>query len=256
MSYFAGVIQKPWLAAAGAMETLRTRVVVGNSPDVEDEPGRVVWPLDAPFEGFLNTAQILSVSSTSANDAVAGTGARKARVEGLDASWNIVTEEVDLAGLAPVPFPTPMVRVNLFSVFEAGSGQVNEGDLLLQAAGGENVSYIAAGDSWGRVSAYTVPAGYRGVIVGAGFTAVGKQANGRLRAYTNPGNVWFNLIEGTVEDSTAQIDISAVPGGFNEKVGISIWAQDVTSGPATMFAVFEIMVIEVTGSWPQPAEVR
>lgn len=256
MSYFTSVLQKPWLVAVGAVEDFRTQIVVGFMPNSAAAPGTVVWPPGTPYDGFLTAPQTISVSSDSGDDTIAGTGAQKVRVEGLDSNWDHIVQEVDLAGVALVPLPTDLIRVNLSAVIQSGTGKVNAGNIAVEAAGGEVMHYIAAGEGWGRTAVYTVPGGYRGVLVGASFSAYGKQVTGRLHAYTFPGNTEFDIISTVVEDGSAGGDWSAVPGGFNEKAGISIWAETVTPGPATVFGVFEVMVIKADPSWPWPSEVR
>lgn len=72
---------------------------------------------------FAPTAQTLDISSTSGNDAVAGTGARTVLVRGTDDLFNEITES------GTIPFTTTQLfrRVNDFQVTSVGSSEFNEG---------------------------------------------------------------------------------------------------------------------------------
>lgn len=71
----------------------------------------------------------LGIASSSANDASAGTGARTARVTGLDANYNFLEETVTLNGQTKVVTVGTFLRVNKLEVLTAGTGLVNAGDI-------------------------------------------------------------------------------------------------------------------------------
>lgn len=81
-----------------------------------------------------NAGETLAVSSTSANDASAGTGARTVVVGGYTASWVWTEETVTLNGQTKVATTTSFIRVNKLTVATAGSGNVNAGLIYIAAS--------------------------------------------------------------------------------------------------------------------------
>jgi len=73
----------------------------------------------------------LSIASASANDTVAGTGARKVKITGLDTNYAAVTETVSMNGQTPVKLTEEFYRINEMSVYEIGSSLYNIGDVWL-----------------------------------------------------------------------------------------------------------------------------
>jgi len=76
----------------GQIQGHRNVTVFGFNSDV-DQTQVSVWPLQSLIT-FPSTALQMTVSSTSADDTAAGTGARTVVVQGLDANYNEVTETV------------------------------------------------------------------------------------------------------------------------------------------------------------------
>lgn len=127
------------------------------------------------------SAQALEILSSSANDAAAGTGARKVVIQGLNASCAEINEEVTLNGTTPVALSTQFFRI--FRVFVSESGSyANQstpsqlGTITIRGAGG--------GDTWvtipllnstfgvaqSLIGAYTVPAGKTAYILSQTIT--------------------------------------------------------------------------------------
>jgi hypothetical protein len=116
---------------------------------------------------FPVTAVNVEVVSTSANDSAGGTGARTIRIEGLDANYNVILDDITLNGLTPVAIPRPYLRVNFVTVTTAGSLQTNAGAITVRTVTGGNVlstislSGLGTGPGFGSSSTavYTVPRG-------------------------------------------------------------------------------------------------
>jgi hypothetical protein len=138
--------------------------VFGYNPDV-DTSEETVWP-DGGTIPHPTTASVLSISSSSANDTSAGTGARTVYVEGLDGDYNVVSETVILNGQTAVSTVEEYLYVNAFYVITAGSGGQNAGNINAGTgtvtAGVPAVLYdiIAAGYNNRTTGHYCVPAGY------------------------------------------------------------------------------------------------
>ena len=80
----------------------------------------------------MTTTGALNISSSSANDTAAGTGARTVLVPDLDADWNIVEDIVSLNGQTGVALTNVVLHPFLIMVLTAGTGQNNAGKLGIQ----------------------------------------------------------------------------------------------------------------------------
>lgn len=120
------------------------------------EGGRYVWPA---------AASVLTISSTSADDTAAGTGARAVAIDGLAADYSQIFEIVTLNGTTPVTTTQQFYRVNVLYVVDAGSTGTNAGILYtgtgtVTAGKPANVWNLAvAGDGLSHSGIYTVPKG-------------------------------------------------------------------------------------------------
>ena len=82
----------------------------------------------------------VDVVSDDTNDDVAGTGARTLRIQGLDGSYNLVEETVDMDGTTTVTTTQTFLRVFRMSVETAGSSGNNEGTITVTYTGGSDVA--------------------------------------------------------------------------------------------------------------------
>lgn len=103
-------------------------------------------------------AGVMSVVSTSTDDAAAGTGARKVQVDYLDADWAQQSKVIEMNGTVAVVTVETGIRVHLPpKVVEAGSNGTNVGAISV-SIGGAVQAHIAAGLGQGLAAWYTVPA--------------------------------------------------------------------------------------------------
>lgn len=165
-------------AAAGLVAGVSIQFAVGHVANVTMAGG----PIDICEQGtlypFLATAQQLKVSSSSANDTAAGTGARTVLIQGLDANYLPISETVTLNGLAAVNTVNQYLRINGFGVLTANpavpGGGTNAGDITLElVAGGSPQGIIRAGVGVSQQAVFTVPAGTLGVLTAAEFSLAG-----------------------------------------------------------------------------------
>lgn len=113
------------------------------------------------FPAFMDVATSLEIISDNAADTAAGTGARTVAIDGLDASYNRLTQTVTLNGTTAVAIPVALVAVNMVRVVTYGSGKVNAGTLTVRDAGaGTSRILVAPGISISQSSVRTIPAGY------------------------------------------------------------------------------------------------
>lgn len=127
-----------------------------------------LWGGSGLYTGFPSTAEPVRITSSSVNDAAAGTGARTVTVTGLDISGNFIQETVTLAGTTPVVTVQSFWRLN--RAFVATSNQdnraFNAGIITIQ----QNVTTanifatIDIGVNVARTTAYTIPANVTGLL--------------------------------------------------------------------------------------------
>ena len=170
----------------GQIQGHRNVTVFGFNPDV-DTTQVTVWPLPSLIT-FPVAALQMTVSSSSANDISAGTGARTIVVEGLDANYNEVSETVTMNGQTAVTMTTPMLRLNYAYVASAGSGNGAAGDIYIGTgtvtAGVPATVYDIIKFDYNTTitGSYTVPAGYTVISLKACFLLVRQVAPIRFRA--------------------------------------------------------------------------
>lgn len=172
----------------GQIQGHRNVTVFGFNPDV-DTTQVSVWPLPSLIT-FPASALQMTVSSSSANDTSAGTGARTIVVQGLDANYNEVTETVTMSGQTAVTMTASLLRVNYAYVATAGSGNSAAGDIYIGTgtvtAGVPATVYDVIKFDYNNTTtgSYTIPAGYTG-YVSQGLFSTGQaggsnQVQGRL----------------------------------------------------------------------------
>lgn len=166
--------------ARGQIALHQSFQVFGYNPDI-DTSEESIWPNGGTVP-HPTVASVLKISSSSANDASAGTGARTVYIAGVDANFNEVGESVTLNGTTAVNTTNSYLYVNQFYVVTVGSGGVNAGDINAGTgtvtAGVPAVLYdmIATGFNQRTTAHYCVPAGYTGYLT-KGVITVG-QATG------------------------------------------------------------------------------
>jgi len=185
-------------------------IVFGYNPDV-DTSEESVWP-DGGTIPHPTSASVLKISSSSANDTSAGTGARTVFIEGLDGNYNVVSETVILNGQTAVNTTNSYLYVNSFYVTSAGSGGENAGNINAGTgtvtAGVPAILYdiIASGYNNRTTGHYCVPAGYTGYLIQGVFSsgqASGSTAvTGFLKQHGPDGILRVGAVT-TVNNSTA-----------------------------------------------------
>lgn len=158
-----------------------------NSAITTDE--ETVWDGGGIYS-YISTAGSVSVVSSDAADDIDGTGAQKITIQGLDANWLPKTLEVDMDGTSSTTVASTFIRVYRAFVSQAGSGEVNAGDITL-SIGGTTVAKISADMGQTLMAVYTVPAGFTGYITqwsfSSGASASNKYLDGRLIVRKNAG---------------------------------------------------------------------
>jgi hypothetical protein len=205
---------------------------------------------------YLSAASVLKVSSSSANDTSAGTGARTVELFGLDGDYNEINEVVTLNGQTAVNSTQSYLRINRMIVRSAGSGGSNAG--IIYAGTGTVTTGVPAniyatinGDGTNQtlMALWTVPAGYTGYLMQydvSNGTTSNTPAVCKLTLVARPYGEVFQSKD--VKSLTTGMHIEntlIVPVKFAEKTDIEVRA--VSSSASVTFdisAAFEIIYIK------------
>jgi len=151
---------------------------------------QTIWPVNS-FYAFSNSetaVNSVALASQSAFDTVAGGGAQKVRVEGLDNNYYPVTEVVSMNGTTPVPLAQEFRRINSIETTQWGAFGVNLGIVSAGtgafATGAPATAYsiMSALDNISTTGVYTVPDSYS-LLVYSPSMNVGKSwpLSGRIK---------------------------------------------------------------------------
>lgn len=124
--------------------------------------GSASWRLQAP-----TTARIKAGGNIA--DTADGAGARSVVIQGLDSAFRSTTEEVVTNG-ANASLETSTSWWRIFRAWVSGVGTyggANVGDIVIEnGGGGTDLIKIAAGEGQTQFSAYSIPDGFTGYLLG------------------------------------------------------------------------------------------
>jgi hypothetical protein len=238
--------------ARGQIQGHTNVLVFGYNPDI-DTSEETVWPNGGTIP-HPTVASVLKISSSSADDTSAGTGARTVYIEGVDGDYNVVSETVTLNGQTAVNTTNSYLYVNSFYVLTTGSGEANAGNINAGTgtvtSGVPAVLYdiIATGYNNRTTGHYCVPAGYTGYMVtgtissgqASGSTSItaflkqhGDDGILRVGAVTtlNNGSVVFNFDPAYVIPEKHCVGASAIGSATNNSVSSFFNIVLIKTGP-------------------------
>lgn len=208
----------------------------GFNPDVDDAL-ETVWA-EGGLYSYLSSASVLKVSSSSANDTSAGTGARTVELFGLDANYDEINEIVTLSGQTAVDTTNSFLRINRMVVRSAGSGETNAGVIyagtgtVTSGVPANKYATVAAGDGQTLMALWTVPAGYTAYL-NAFFSTVATEQNNKFATTTlvarPEGEVFQIKDKFTVENGTHTQEYK-IPVSFAEKTDLEVRCIGSSSG--------------------------
>lgn len=223
-------------------------IIFGYNPDL-DTSEESVWP-DGGLVPHPTVASVLSIASASASDDSAGVGARTVYIQGLDGSYNTVSETVTLDGTNAVSTTNSYLYVNQFTVTSVGSTGHNVGEITAKV-GATLYDLIAATYNNRTTAHYCVPAGYTGYIVqglfSAGQASGSTAVTGFLKQHGPDGILRVGAVT-TVNNSAADY-VFEVPYMVPEKNCVGASAIGSAANNA-ISAYFNIMLIKNDGSTP------
>jgi hypothetical protein len=209
-----------------------------------------IWS-ESTVYSYPASASVMEISSSSASDTAAGTGARTVTIYGLDGNYNQINETVSLNGQTAVNTINSFLRVLHLTVNTAGSGGAAAGTIYagtgaVTTGKPANVYNAYTADGGATACIYTIPAGYTGYIfdflVSSGITTA--NAYSSIGLYGRPyGGVFDNTIQGRCANGGAFTIPLNYPIYFSEKSDIEVRALSSTAG-ANVTANFSILLVK------------
>jgi len=211
----------------------------GFNPDIDDQL-ETVWAQGGIYS-YLTNPSTLYISSSSAADDVAGTGARTVTVSGLDANYDEVSVTVDMDGQNGVQLGDASNWTRVFRVIvdTAGSGAQNAGVLYVgtEAApvGGvptNKYATVAISDNQTAMALWTVPRGYTAFVLQTDVTVATTQNNkyATVSLVARPFGGVFNIKDRFVKSQSSVHQGYSVPVRFLEKTDLEFRAVGDSAG--------------------------
>ncbi len=194
----------------------------------------------------------MKVSSSSTDDAAAGTGARTIVVYGLDANYNEINETITLNGQTVVTTTKSYLRVFRAFVATAGSGGTAAGTIYI----GDGVvtlgvpatiyAEIPLGANQTLMAVWTVPAGYTAYFNRGSLSAASNNASHALLGqlvFRPQGGVMRNATEVTINNGFVPFDFE-YPLALPEKTDLEARAISISGSNFYVTATFDILYIK------------
>ena len=208
----------------------------GNNPAVADSV-ETIWPQGGLYS-YLSAATVLKVSSSSTNDASAGTGARTVELFGLDGDYNEISETVTLNGQTAVNTTKSFLRIFRMVVKSAGTGGQNAGVIyagtgtVTTGVPANKYATIAIGDNQTLMALWTVPAGYTAFLNQVYVTVATTQNNKYCTTHlvARPLGEVFQVKDKFVKAESSHHQEYKYPLEFAEKTDIELRAVGDSAG--------------------------
>jgi hypothetical protein len=220
----------------------------GYNPTVGSANYESIWEGSNAYP-WQTVADQLEVLSSSANDTSAGTGARTIEIQGLDSSWNVLTETITMNGTAAVTTTGSFLRIIRARVVTAGTSLRNEGDITIRDQDTSTTRALitngtASGMGQTLMAVYTVPAGKTAYIMNIDFSSA-KDLEQRYR---------LMIRDNTVTDAAWNVkEFVTGRGGFSDFRKISIQSateksdldlQVLSSATSSAAGGFELILVD------------
>lgn len=210
---------------------------------------QTVWTQSSIYS-YLSAAAVMGISSSSASDTAAGTGARTVLIEGLDANYNEISETVTLNGQTAVNTTNSYLRVFHLAVTTAGSGGAAAGTIYagtgtVTSGVPANVYAVYGANGGSTACIWTVPAGYTAYVVSMAVASGCTTANAftSLGLYDRPfGSVFDNSVQGRSANGGVFEVPFFYPLSFPEKTDLEIRVTSTTA--SSVSAQFQVVYIK------------
>lgn len=202
-------------------------LAVGTSvEDIQSQGGTLI---------FLQSAELITISSDNAGDTLAGANATSVLIVGLDENFTEISEIVNLSGTTNINTIQEFIRVNIMSVDGVGTyGFSNAGIITgISAVSLTTQIEIPTGEGQSKTTHFTVPAGQNLIITAFRVTMdTGKEVDIVFKVRENADDITSPMSPiKTIRDLKGlSTPVSGIIKGnlkFGEKT--DIWATGVTS---------------------------
>lgn len=207
-----------------------------------------VWRQGGLYE-YPSAPTTMTVSSTSANDTAAGTGARTVVVSGLVDDFEAATETVSLSGQTPVTVPGNWIRINRITADDVGSLTVNDGDMhvgegtVTSGVPATTYGFVGAGDGTSLSSVFTFAKGTTGYgISSVYYGGKGDEVEARL-FLREPGKSFRVVTEVRCFQNQSSKERALNFVEVPEKTDVEIRARAI-AGNIDVFAYHEALIVD------------
>lgn len=206
-----------------------------------------VWTGNTKY-AYPTVAAQMFVSSTSALDTAAGTGANSVVVKGLNASYAAISEVVALNGQTGVGTVNSFLRVFGVTVISAGSTTANQGTVYVGngtiTAGVPANKYAIAlpSDNNSFLASYTVPAGYTAFVAQA-VVSIGKNKDVEWSTWVAPFGMPMRKARNGYLYQSSTVQVNNVPLVAPEKTDIEVRGKSANAS-TDMSINFDILLID------------
>jgi hypothetical protein len=215
----------------------------GRSSDIPNGDTVTLWDGNTVYD-YVDTATTVTVTSNNSDDAPGGDGAHNVEIQGLDADYNVVLEDVNLGATSTTEF----LRVFRVRVKHSGSHGTNWGDITV-AGGGKTLAIIDGGPNNGPgvgqtfMCVYTVPAGKTAYLTQWAVSSGKQNADTLAKFMSRPfDNGSWNTKDIVEIQSNNYIKDYKVPLKFDEKTDIEVRAFSGTGSTAA--STFNLILID------------
>jgi hypothetical protein len=144
-----------------------TMLKFGRNIDIDAAAAEDVWSAGGTWVP-PTAARTHDIASTDADDTLAGAGAQKVQVYGLDASGEEQNEEIDMNGVANVATASTYTMIHRMVVTQAGATGGNEGTISATAQVDGTVTaeipFIVTGANQTLMAIYQIPSDKTGYL--------------------------------------------------------------------------------------------
>ena len=219
----------------------------GHNPDIDSGTVEDVWD-GGGIWAQPTVARIHNLASTDVNDTLLGTGARQVTVFGLDGSYVLQSENVDLDGTSDAPTANSYIMIYRLRVIAAGSGGANAGTITATAVTDATVTaQISVGKNQTLMTIFQVPAATTFLLYSYTGILLKEPASGAasFSLLIKPfGQVWQTRHMGAVRaDGSSYVPHNFHPPiAYPEKTLIKIGDVDVSANNTAFFASFQYIL--------------
>lgn len=188
---------------------------------------------------FLQTAELITISSSDAADTLAGANARTVEILGLDENFTEISETINLLGTSDVNTTKEYIRVFRLRVMDVGTYSVSNAGIItgVAALSGTTQIEIPLGEGQSKTTHFTIPVGENAILTTIQITMdTGKAIDAKLRIRENADDITPSVSPiKTIRDWRGL----AVPFQTINKANLlleektDIWFEVVTTGGAT-----------------------